>query len=126
MPTIRLPMCSTAPGSPSCLTDTELRVKRFTAEAARLINLIDTDVGRPLDHISHNLLYKSLTDKVRQVMQSQAAFEEEVCTKDGQWYRMSILVHRRQDAIEGAVLTFIKIDAQRKAHADPGKVGEKQ
>ena len=107
-------------------TDTELRVKRFTAEAARLINLIDTDVGRPLDHISHNLLYKSLTDKVRQVMQSQAAFEEEVCTKDGQWYRMSILVHRRQDAIEGAVLTFIKIDAQRKAHADPGKVGEKQ
>ncbi|RJQ77493.1 MAG: chemotaxis protein CheB [Desulfobacteraceae bacterium] len=82
-------------------TDTELRIKRFTAEAARLINLIDTDAGRPLDHISHNLQYENLTQKVRRVIQTQSSFEEEVRTQDGQWYRMSIMVHQRADALEG-------------------------
>jgi two-component system, chemotaxis family, CheB/CheR fusion protein len=102
-------------------TDTELRIKRFTAEAARLINLIDTDAGRPLDHISHNLHYENLTQKVRRVVQRQSSFEEEVRTRDGQWYRMSIMAHRRGDALQGAVLTFVNIDAQKKAQADLGK-----
>ncbi|KJS32391.1 MAG: hypothetical protein VR64_07605 [Desulfatitalea sp. BRH_c12] len=99
-------------------TDTELRIKQFTAEAARLINLIATDAGRPLDHISHNLRYENLTQRVRRVVQSQTGFEEEVCTQDGQWYRMSIMVHRRTNAIQGAVLTFVNIDMQKKAQAD--------
>ncbi len=98
--------------------DTEIRVKRFTAEAARLINLIDSDVGRPLDHISHNLQYENLTQKVRTVIRNRSAFEEEVRTKDGQWYRISVMAHRRGDAVEGAVLTFVNIDAQKKAQAD--------
>jgi two-component system CheB/CheR fusion protein len=99
-------------------TDTELRIKQFTAEAARLINLIATDAGRPLDHISHNLQYENLTQRVRRVVQTQTGFEEEVCTQDGQWYRMSIMVHRRKNAIQGAVLTFVNIDMQKKAQAD--------
>jgi two-component system, chemotaxis family, CheB/CheR fusion protein len=107
-------------------TDMQLRVKRFTAEAARLINLIDTDAGRPLDHISHNLQYENLTQQVRRVVKRQSALEEEVRTKQGQWYRMSIMVHRRGGgAIEGAVLTFINIDAQKTAQADLEKRCEK-
>jgi two-component system CheB/CheR fusion protein len=99
-------------------TDTEMRIKQFTAEAARLINLITTDAGRPLDHISHNLQYENLTQRVRRVVHTQTGFEEEVCTQDGQWYRMSIMVHRRKNAIQGAVLTFVNIDMQKKAQAD--------
>jgi two-component system, chemotaxis family, CheB/CheR fusion protein len=106
-------------------TDMQLRVKRFTAEAARLINLIDTDAGRPLDHISHNLQYDNLTQQVRRVVKRRSTLEEEVRTKQGQWYRMSIMVHRRGEAIEGAVLTFINIDAQKKAQADLEKRCEK-
>jgi hypothetical protein len=44
--------------------------------------------------------------------------EEEARTREGQWYRMSIMLHRRGDAVEGAVLTFVNIDAQKKAQAD--------
>ncbi len=98
--------------------DMDLRIKRFTAEGARLINLIDTDRGRPLEHISHNLRYEGLAKKVRMVVQNRSALEEEVRTKDGQWYRMSIMLHRRGDAVEGAVLTFVNIDAQKKAQAE--------
>jgi two-component system, chemotaxis family, CheB/CheR fusion protein len=96
--------------------DKELRVKRFTQEATRLINLIETDVGRPIEHISHNLDYGQLTGKARRVLDTLNSFEDEVATKDHKWYRMSILVHRNErHAIEGVVLTFVNIDEQKKA-----------
>jgi two-component system, chemotaxis family, CheB/CheR fusion protein len=98
--------------------DTGLRVQRFTQEAARLINLIATDVGRPFEHISTNLAYDHLAQHAREVLERLTSVEEEVRTNDGHWYRMAILVHRAQDQIEGVVLTFINIDAQKKAQQD--------
>jgi two-component system, chemotaxis family, CheB/CheR fusion protein len=81
-----------------------------------LINLIDSDVGRPIEHISHNLDYGQLTGKARRVLDTLNSFEDEVATKDHKWYRMSILVHRNErHAIEGVVLTFVNIDEQKKA-----------
>jgi two-component system, chemotaxis family, CheB/CheR fusion protein len=102
--------------------DTGLKVKRFTKEAAALINLIDTDVGRPIDHISHNLNFDNLAQKTREVLQSLSSFEAEVQTKSGNWYRTAIMVHRTDEhVIEGVVLTFINIDMQKKAQQETGK-----
>jgi two-component system CheB/CheR fusion protein len=102
--------------------DTELKVKRFTKEAGVLINLIDTDAGRPIGHISHNLNFENLAHTTREVLQSLSSFEAEVQTKSGNWYRMTILVHRTDEhVIEGVVLTFINIDMQKKAQQTTGK-----
>jgi two-component system, chemotaxis family, CheB/CheR fusion protein len=68
--------------------DTELKIRRFTKEAATLINLIDTDVGRPIEHIAHNLCFDNLAQTTREVLQSLSSFEAEVQTKAGNWYRM--------------------------------------
>ncbi|MDZ7664667.1 MAG: PAS domain-containing protein [Desulfotignum sp.] len=96
--------------------DNDFQVKRFTEEASRLINLIDKDIGRPLDHISHNLDIGNLTDKIRSVLKQLSHSEEEVQTIDGHWYRMRIMPHRTDNnRIEGAILTFINIDPQKKA-----------
>ncbi len=48
--------------------DTHLRIKRFNAEATRVINLIPTDVGRPLAHISSNLKYETLSEDAGRVI----------------------------------------------------------
>jgi len=96
--------------------DNELRVRRFTEEAAQLINLIKSDIGRPLDHIKHNLDNDSLTEKAREVLKTLATYEDEVQTSDGHWYRMTIMAHRTaENVIEGVVLTFVNIDAQKEA-----------
>jgi two-component system, chemotaxis family, CheB/CheR fusion protein len=95
--------------------DTDLCVRRFTEEASRLINLIDSDVGRPIKHIAANLAGENLAFKAEQVLKQLAPFEGEVQTNDGHWYRMAILVHRNQDQIEGVVLTFVNIDVQKNA-----------
>lgn len=96
--------------------DNDLRVKRFTEETARLVNLIDSDIGRPIGHISFNLEYEDLPHKIHQVLQDLKAIEEEVHTRDGHWYRMRIMVHRTAEhAVEGVVLTFVNIDEQQAA-----------
>jgi two-component system CheB/CheR fusion protein len=99
--------------------DKDLRVVRFTQTAAELINLIDTDAGRPLEHISNNLAYEDLCKKAAEVLDTLSPFEKEVKTEDGHWYRMNIMVHRKGDhVIEGVVLTFVNIDPQKKAQQE--------
>jgi two-component system CheB/CheR fusion protein len=99
--------------------DNELCVSRFTDEATKLINLIDSDAGRPLEHISTNLNYDDLFGKVKQVHKNLTPFEDEVQTEDGHWYRMNIMCQRNMNhGIEGVVLTFVNIDAQKSAQQE--------
>jgi two-component system CheB/CheR fusion protein len=98
--------------------DRKLCVERFTREAGDLVNLIENDIGRPLDHISHRLEDDRLNEKVKQVLDTLAPVDEEVQTTDGSWYRMRILVRYTGDhEVQGVVLTFVNIDAQKKAMA---------
>jgi two-component system CheB/CheR fusion protein len=99
--------------------DKDLCVARFTEAAAGLINLIDSDVGRPLEHIAHNLNLEDLVGRAAGVLDTLAPLEVEVQTEDGHWFRMNILVHRQSDhVIEGVVLTFVNIDQQKKVQRE--------
>jgi two-component system CheB/CheR fusion protein len=95
--------------------DNALRIARFTHAASGIINLIESDLGRPLEHISDNLEFEDLCQKAGRVLKTLRSHEEEVKTVDGHWYRMNIMVYRKQNhIIEGVVLTFINIDSQKK------------
>ncbi len=91
--------------------DKLLRIKRFTHPATEVINLIESDVGRPLSHFSLNLLnYENLIEDVQSVLDTLVPKEIEVQTKNGLWYKMRIMPYRTlENAIEGAVITFIDI-----------------
>ncbi len=94
-------------------------VKRFTPEAAVLLNLVNHDVGRPIRHISHNLDIDDLAGKAAQVMKTLSPFEAEVRTREGRWLRMCIMVTRTSDnVLDSVVLTFIDIDAQKSAQEE--------
>jgi two-component system CheB/CheR fusion protein len=96
-----------------------LSIRRFTSEITRIFNLIDSDVGRPLDHISHRMEYNDFTQKVRRVLDTLRPFEDDVRTQDGHWYRMRIMVFRTgEKVIEGVVVTFINIDPQKQAQEE--------
>ena len=96
--------------------DEDSVVKRFTSEAAKLINLIENDVGRPLSHISTNLKHEHLREDIRSVIHDLSVVEKEVATQDGHWYSMRIVPYRTKDnRIDGAIVTFINIDEQKKA-----------
>ncbi len=99
--------------------DKELRLTRFTPEASELLNLIESDIGRPFEHISHNLEYENLGEKARRVLIDLSSTDEEVRAKNGSWYHLQIMLYRPENqSIEGVVLTLINIDAQKKAQKE--------
>ncbi|MEI7831908.1 MAG: CheR family methyltransferase [bacterium] len=95
--------------------DRELRIKRFTPAATMIVNLIPTDIGRPIAHLATNLRhYNSLLADARQVFETLLPSEVEVQSTDGKWYLMRILPYRtRKNVVDGVVLTFVDITSLR-------------
>ena len=97
----------------------DLTVKRFTSKATKLINLIPSDRGRPVQHLVTNLDYPDLLNDAQKVLDSLGAKESEVRTKDGDWYLMRILPYRTSaNIIDGVVITFIEINRQKQAQTE--------
>lgn len=96
--------------------DKEIRVKRFTPNATAIFNLIDSDLGRSLFHITHTLRYPTLVDDVRQSFQSLRLTEREIQSEAGRWYLMRLLPYRTaDDHIDGAVITLIDVTDRHQA-----------
>jgi two-component system CheB/CheR fusion protein len=94
--------------------DNDLLILRFTPTVTRVINLIQTDIGRPIGHIASNLNYDHLVEDVQAVLDSLIPKEMEVSSREGGWYLMRILPYRTlENVIEGAVMTFVDITAQK-------------
>jgi two-component system CheB/CheR fusion protein len=107
-------MASTGIGT--IFVDHQLRILRFTPTVTSIINLIQTDVGRPVGHIVSNLVgYDHLTADVQAVLDTLVSKEEEVQTQAGAWYLLHIRPYRTvENAIEGAVITFAEITEMKR------------
>ncbi len=98
--------------------DNNLHVRRFTQKATTMINLIETDIGRPLQHVATNLAYDGLIADLTDVLKTLTPRSCEVQTTHGDWYNMRIVPYRTMDnRIDGAVFTFAAIGDQKKAQA---------
>ena len=102
-------MSSTGIGT--VFVDHQLRILRFTPAATRIINLIPSDMGRPVAHTVSNLVsYTGLVADAKAVLDTLIPKEVEVQTTEGAWYKMRIQPYRTLDnVIEGAVITFVDI-----------------
>jgi two-component system CheB/CheR fusion protein len=102
-------------GIGTLFVDHQLRIQRFTPAATRIINFIQTDVGRPVSDIASRLVgYDCLVADVRAVLDTLIPKEAQVQTQDGQWFQMRIQPYRTlENVIEGAVLTFVEITEQK-------------
>ncbi len=98
-------------GIGTIFVDHQLRILRFTPAVALVINLIQTDVGRPVGHIVSNLMgYDRLVQDVQAVLETLTPREIDVQTLSGAWYSLRIRPYRTlENVIEGAVITFVDI-----------------
>ncbi|MDJ1482524.1 CheR family methyltransferase [Cytophagaceae bacterium YF14B1] len=88
----------------------KLEIKRFTNRATKIVNLIQSDIGRPVAHISTNLNYNHITRDAKEVLDLLQPKELQVEAKNGQWYAMRINPYRTLDNfIGGVVISFIDI-----------------
>ncbi|MDB5386104.1 MAG: Protein-glutamate methylesterase [Planctomycetaceae bacterium] len=96
----------------------DLRVRRFTPLAEKLLNLIPADVGRPLADIKLNLEnLPDLESLLAQVRDTAIPQEHEVRDKSGRWVALRVRPYKTVDnQIDGVVVMLVDIDDMRRAH----------
>lgn len=90
--------------------DKELKVRRYTPQATKIIKLIASDAGRPITDLATDLKYPELVADAREVLRKLAAAEKHVGARDGRWFTVRIMPYRTlDDRIDGVVITFTNI-----------------
>jgi two-component system CheB/CheR fusion protein len=96
--------------------DTAFRIRRYTPAVRGLLDLIASDVGRPLAALARRFDDPQLDDDARAVLERLVPVEREVAAAGGRYYLRRILPYRTTDnRIDGVVVTFVDISARKKA-----------
>ena len=97
------------------IVTSDLRIRRFTPMAERVLNLIPSDVGRPIGHIKPNIDCPDLEQLTLDVIESVTPQEREVRDRQGRWLSLQVRPYKNlENRIDGAVLALFDVDAARR------------
>ena len=98
------------------LLDENLEVRRFSQRIGAIFKILNTDIGRPITHILHNLVDIDLFSIIEQVQQTCSALELEVRSEDKHWYVMKAVPYTiGPKEVSGTVLSFVDITQSKEA-----------
>lgn len=96
---------------PIVLLGNGLQIRRFNDAAARLLNLIPTDVGRPLSNIRTNINIPDLEQMALDTINTLAVNQKEVQDDSDRWYSLTIRPYKTADnRIDGVLMTLVDIN----------------
>ncbi|OON90822.1 MAG: hypothetical protein ATN32_03145 [Candidatus Epulonipiscium fishelsonii] len=91
--------------------DKNLSIKRFTPAVRKVINLIDSDVGRPLTDIYIGLKYDTFIKDIEDVLKNFTAIEKIVETEKGGKYKIVISPYVSiESTIRGVIINLTELD----------------
>ncbi len=100
---------------PILILDAQRRIRRFNPTARGVLNLLQSDVGRPIAGMRFNLRVDDLDQRVAHVIETDSMHDSEVQDRSGTWYRMQIRPYKTVDArIDGATISLVDIDALKR------------
>jgi two-component system, chemotaxis family, CheB/CheR fusion protein len=95
--------------------DRDLNVRRYTERAADIINLRESDVGRPLSDLTTSLEYPDLQSDVAETLRNLQPSDKQIQSSDQRWFAVRIMPYRRlDDVIDGVVITLVDITETKK------------
>lgn len=90
--------------------DNNFHIRKFNPASAKMINFIESDIGRPITHISNNILHESLFADIDVVFRKNQTIEKEVQLVSGKNLLMRIMPYLTRDQIIGGVIiSFVDI-----------------
>jgi two-component system CheB/CheR fusion protein len=97
---------------PIVMLGSDGRIRRFTPMAAKVLNLIPADLGRPIGDIRPNVDLSDLEQVCKHVIDAATIVEREVRDRDGRWHSLRVRPYTTTDnQIDGAVITLEDISA---------------
>ncbi len=106
--------------------DDKIRLIKFSPGAVKLINLQESDVGRPLSNISTNFKVETIIDDISQVLANDTVLTKEIETRDGRWFQVMTMPYIKQinNKTSGAIITFNDITALKEIQGQLDKKNE--
>ena len=88
--------------------DNDLRLMKFSPGTVKQINLLESDIGRPLSNISTNIKFETILDDIKKVLTDGNVITKEIETNNGKWYQMMTMPYIQQvdNKRHGAIVTF--------------------
>lgn len=92
--------------------DKDLRIRKFTPAATAAINLVDADVGRPVEHITNNIEFPQFIELLESILNCGKPKQREVKLKStGKHLLMRVYPYwQGQECCDGVVLTFVDVN----------------
>lgn len=95
---------------PVVMFGSDLRIRRFTPTAEKVLRLISTDVGRPIADLNPHIDVPNLEEILQQVVDTLQPCEREVQDQGGRHYLMRVRPYRTADnRIDGGVLQLLDV-----------------
>ncbi len=100
---------------PVIMLGNEMRLRRFTPAAERILGVLPSDVGRVYFDAHPAIDVPDLEELIRHVMGTLESAEREVKDRRGCWYTMRVRPYKTaENRIEGVVLAFYDIEEQKR------------
>jgi two-component system, chemotaxis family, CheB/CheR fusion protein len=97
------------------IVSADLRIRRFTPMAEKVLNLIPSDLDRSIGHINPNIDCPNLEQLIADCIDTVSPLEREVQDRQGRWYSLRIRPYKNVDnKIDGAVLALFDADAPKR------------
>lgn len=101
----------------------EMVLMKFSPGTVKQINLLDSDIGRPLSNITTNIKFETILNDIQQVLTEGTVITKEIETNNGKWYQIMTMpyVQQSENKNNGAIITFNDITELKKAQLDLDK-----
>jgi two-component system CheB/CheR fusion protein len=107
---------------PIIILGKDLRIRRYTPMAERVLNLIPSDVGRPITDLKLKIDVPDLPTLVSGVLSDLSAVERDVADASGRTYRLELRPYRTaEDRIEGVVIALLDVSDAKSGAEEPGQ-----
>ena len=97
----------------------DLRIRRFTQAAEKILNVIHADIGRPITDIKLTIDVPDLEAKIAEVMENVTVAALDVKDRSGRWFSMRLRPYRTMESkIDGVVLLVLDVDVLKRSEQD--------
>ena len=88
--------------------DSKLNIRKFTEYVGREFQLMDHDIGRPIQIFAHSFPDEEIENDCKTVLKDLISIDREVTAMNGRYYTLRIAPYRTtENSIRGLVITII-------------------
>jgi two-component system CheB/CheR fusion protein len=90
--------------------DSNLCIRKITPQVSKITNIIEADLGRPINHLTVMETYPEISEDAEKIMETLQPIDKEIIDNENKPYFVKLRPYRTENnAVEGIMITIIEI-----------------